>query len=545
MKLTIIKLFLILATISFEDVRSEERVKLDFKSSRSAIRFIEKWLSGPDLIVNIILPDISRFYTNDIVKLTKIISYNFENRPYISFDFNQTKNGYVVTNEKEIYWYPFQSNLYDISVLCPDFILPNETQQKHVLYYTEAEQNVNKLFRLCGLRYDSNIAHYYKVNNAAYSNNFVFEEIFKIDENGENLEKNVLAKFNPKSKELETKGLSKYIWKRRNTLHGINFKSLMDLMPPYVTHIKKNVDVNGESVLHPVGYYADLISHLMSKLNFTLTNNMNKRRYDTKLLVNLISQGKYDIGITTFIQNRQRKDRVDFSFGIGSQTVSLYYVKHYKEPNFSAFIESFQSEAWCALVLYTFILICGYVTFNWMLEERHDRRSMTRIFCSFQNAVNFVLRSIIGKRISLEPDWISKKLGFFVLTFAGFVFITLYRAMLVAFIAVDVENAPIKSFDEIRTSDYRLAVSKNTAMDNTFIYAKPRSEEEKLNQTGKILRYQGGVRNFMDEMTSNEKLHGKVILFDVQEFVKFSEHTIAQGLQTQDFDQTASTQKRG
>ena len=145
----------------------------------------------------------------------------------------------------------------------------------------------------------------------------------------------------------------------------------------------------------------------------------------------------------------------------------------------------------------------------------------------------------------MEPDWISKKLVFFVLTFAGFVFITLYRAMLVAFIAVDVENAPIKSFDEIRTSDYRLAVSKNTAMDNTFIYAKPRSEEEKLNQTGKILRYQGGVRNFMDEMTSNEKLHGKVILFDVQEFVKFSEHTIAQGLQTQDFDQTASTQKRG
>ena len=217
-------------------------------------------------------------------------------------------------------------------------------------------------------------------------------------------------------------------------------------------------NMNGEYDLHPNGYYADLMQYLMSKLNFTLKHTLVKMRNDYKIMLNSIRKGHYDIGLTGFSLKRRRKDLVDFSFGVSSLSSSLYFIKSYKKPNFHVFMESFQSEVWYAMTIFVCIIIFGHVSFSWMMKERNETSPIGQIFDYLKKAVNFALRSIIGKRMSMEPDWISTKTAFFILTFCGFVFITLYRAMLVAFVAVEIQTAPVNSFGEIISSNINLSL---------------------------------------------------------------------------------------
>ena len=118
----------------------------------------------------------------------------------------------------------------------------------------------------------------------------------------------------------------------------------------------------------------------------------------------------------------------------------------------------------------------------------------------------------------------SIKIGFFVLTLVGFMFITLYRSMLVAFVAVEHQIAPIKSLDDIGTSDYQIVVEKNTAADNTFLNANPGTVEEKLSKSNKILRLEGLMISIMDQMTSSENEKRNLIFYGIHEDTKFSEH---------------------
>ena len=134
------------------------------------------------------------------------------------------------------------------------------------------------------------------------------------------------------------------VMKRRNNLYGINFDSLVELGSPYITDIKMSKNIDGESVLDPVGYNADLMQYLMSTLNFTLQHTLVKVRNEYNFMVNEISHGNYDIGLLAFNQDRRRKDLVDFSFAFESFSTSLYYIKSYKTLNFNVFMKSFQNE---------------------------------------------------------------------------------------------------------------------------------------------------------------------------------------------------------
>ena len=514
----------IFAKILFVPVSSLKREKLDFSLAIPAMKFIDKWSSGNKLLVNIILPSDSLFSAKDVVELTKMITNEFEIVPYFLFDFNIIEHKSFGSGAQELYWFPFSLNSYNRQIYCSDFIFPNETQQKYVLFYSGRETLVENIFRSCPLRFDSNVVHYFNGSSEVFANSLIFEEIFKIHERDKNLKKIVLAKVAPESQELQLKGLKSYIWKRRNDLYGANFKTIVNIMYPFITGVSTSKNKNGESVFHSAGFYPDLLQYLMTRLNFTLTNNLLQKQDDYKSLVNSVINEHYDIGIALLRHDRKRKDLVDFSFATGSSTLSLYYVENYKKPNYFAFRNSFQSEAWFVLLLYVLILIFGYVSLIYMVEKQHKTYSSFLIFGYFQKAANFILRSIIGKRIHSEPDRMSAKIAFFVLTFIGFIFITLYRAMLVAFVAVDIQTPPVSSFEDIQSSNYRLAVQSNTAIERIFLHAKAGSVEEKINNSGKLLRFDTGLKVFLDEMTSDEKTHGNVILFHHHEEAKFSEH---------------------
>ena len=519
-----IKLLFLFVVLLFGSSSAQERVRLDFNVSISALKFIEKWIPGQKLLVNVILPAISLQRTMDIVRLNKMISKEFVTKHYFLFDFNLKAKKYDATGISEIYWFPFESHLYNKKMHCSELIAPNVTQLKHILFYSGTKPRHNDLNKFCILGFDSNVVHYFKEHKTNTTNHLIFEEIFKIDGHNEILKSNILAKVNQDSHEMQISGLNSYIWERRNNLDAANFDSLVDVGPPYIIDTKMIKNENGEYVLHPVGYNADLMQHLMSKLNFTLKHTLAKMRNDYKFMLNAITKGHYDIGLSGFSLKRGRRDLVDFSFGLSSLSLSLYYIKSYRKLNFHVFMESFQSEAWYAMTIFVCTIIFGYVCLSWMMKERKEASSIGQIFDYLKKAVNFALRSIIGKRMSSEPDWISTKTAFFILTLVGFIFITLYRAMLVAFVAVEIQTPPVNSLGEILSSDYRLAIPKNTGSDDIFLHAKPESDEEKLNNSDKILRFQGGVLEFMDQMTSDENPYGNVILLHVHESVKTLAH---------------------
>ena len=519
-----IKLLFLFVVLLFGSSSAQERVRLDFNVSISALKFIEKWIPGQKLLVNVILPAISLQRTMDIVRLNKMISKEFVTKHYFLFDFNLKAKKYDATGISEIYWFPFESHLYNKKMHCSELIAPNVTQLKHILFYSGTKPRHNDLNKFCILGFDSNVVHYFKEHKTNTTNHLIFEEIFKIDGHNEILKSNILAKVNQDSHEMQISGLNSYIWERRNNLDAANFDSLVDVGPPYIIDTKMIKNENGEYVLHPVGYNADLMQHLMSKLNFTLKHTLAKMRNDYKFMLNAITKGHYDIGLSGFSLKRGRRDLVDFSFGLSSLSLSLYYIKSYRKLNFHVFMESFQSEAWYAMTIFVCTIIFGYVCLSWMMKERKEASSIGQIFDYLKKAVNFALRSIIGKRMSSEPDWISTKTAFFILTLVGFIFITLYRAMLVAFVAVEIQTPPVNSLGEILSSDYRLAIPKNTGSDDIFLHAKPESDEEKLNNSDKILRFQGGVLEFMDQMTSDENPYGNVILLHVHESVKTLVH---------------------
>ena len=95
------------------------------------------------------------------------------------------------------------------------------------------------------------------------------------------------------------------------------------------------------------------------------------------------------------------------------------------------------------------------------------------------------IRSTIGKRIASEPKRCSNRIAFVSLVLAGFLFVTLYKAMLVAFVTVEIQEPPVRSFKEIKTSNYLLAAQKDAAMEIIFTEASEVSEEYKLEKEKK------------------------------------------------------------
>ena len=67
-----------------------------------------------------------------------------------------------------------------------------------------------------------------------------------------------------------------YIWKRRSDLHGARLKAISEKDPPWITHIQDTTDLNGNKTIHYDGFIIDILDHLKSKLNFTITTYIPK-----------------------------------------------------------------------------------------------------------------------------------------------------------------------------------------------------------------------------------------------------------------------------
>ena len=158
------------------------------------------------------------------------------------------------------------------------------------------------------------------------------------------------------------------------------------------------------------------------------------------------------------------------------------------------------------------------------MGRRSELSFLREVISNLKTATNFVLRMLIAKRINTEPTWLSSKVAFCVVVLSGFFILSLYRAILVAFVAVEIDTPPVKSLNEVMNSSYILAVRNNTVYDGVFINAKPGTVEYEIQTSNKISRFRGNVDIYVDKMINNTNGAADTILFYGDSEVRFSEH---------------------
>ena len=163
-------------------------------------------------------------------------------------------------------------------------------------------------------------------------------------------------------------------------------------------------------------------------------------------------------------------------------------------------------------------MIVGFVAVAYKVERRTKSSISSTLIYILQRATNVVLRSVIGRRISSEPTLAASRAAFIIVVLSGFVIITIYRANLVAFIAVEPDIPPIKSLDELGNTNYQLAVLKDSSWDTMFHDANNGSDEHTLH------RFSYGIIKFVDKMVNGEDSADQTILFCYHTIPRYSKH---------------------
>ena len=493
--------------------------EIEVLAAESAIKFSSKWLASPNPHINLMLPSQILSKSKDVVKLTRKMSEVFKRNIFLRIV--KENNKYHPKNE--LFWYPFEISNYDSICQYVDTSDRNETLQNHFLFFGKTKKDVIFSLRYCNVRFDSNVViYYYRNNNNFLWSEIIFEEVYKMEKHQKKFRNNVLCKVDLKSNRTGCSGLELFVWKRRRNLHGTQFTAITEHEYPFI-----DLDDNSNGILsvYPRGYYSDIMKHLMLTLNFTINVTIPQTRQDWEFLVQAIGANEFDIGYAYFIFTRSRYNLVDFSFGINKVFYMLFYVRKSNEVNIDVFIKPFHAEAWYSILVYATVLISGIILVSLMVKFRSESSNWKTLVYYFIKGTNFAIRSLIGKRMSSEPNRDSTRISFFILVLFGFVVITLYRAVLVAFVTIEIETPPVRSLQEVGKSKYHLAIKQATVVDDMFTTASPGSARNELHKDNKILRFPDGTSDFLDKMANeNSNASNSILFYDNSLVYKQSKH---------------------
>ena len=123
--------------------------------------------------------------------------------------------------------------------------------KKYFLFRHDIKENPKFSFESCKVRFDSRLVIYRR--EPSNKTTMRFEEIYKMDENSYNLEKNTLGEVINGQKEMLLSGLNSFIWKRRKTLNGKIFNALSKDGPGMAISVKQSADANGKIVIQHGG----------------------------------------------------------------------------------------------------------------------------------------------------------------------------------------------------------------------------------------------------------------------------------------------------
>ena len=371
----------------------------------------------------------------------------------------------TVNNSPTLYILPFI--LYNSSKLC-ELIHATSVNE-----YNTIMMNVNNppkhylkmvLSNFCNLNYKSNFFLYYEVNTTTV----LVDEIYKINPNDSLLVQKQYFRYDIEN-DLIDYILPKEKLKRRNDLKGIAFDGVAKPFKPYVIHktevIKDEDEITNINIFD--GMFIEIMSELEIRLNFSVTLNFPHKK-DYNKVVNMISKNEKDMAIGVFSFTYDRSKIIDFSSAIHEDKSALLYLKKDFNVKWASYARPFYPESWsavCAHVIFTAVAIVVFSSIN------RDFTVSYYLSATTGKAFLFSVYSTIAKRFPTEPDSIACRIAFVTISFAGFILISLYRAMLGASLAITKEHPPINSMEEVLDSDYDIITMGGTNYEAFFTKA--------------------------------------------------------------------------
>ena len=491
--------------------------EMDNLANDVALEFAHKWLDSPKLYVDVVLPNKRPLTTRDVVGLLKKINTGHKGRQaYFIFNSNVTIYNTISHTQNELVWFPFDIKRYDLDCRFLDYSRYAKLYKKHFLFRNDIEENPKFSFESCKVRFDSRLVIYRR--EPSNNTTMRFEEIYKMDENGYNLEKNTLGEVINGQKEMLLSGLNSFIWKRRKTLNGKTFTALSKDGPSMVISAKHFADAKGKAVIQHGGYFSDIMRHLMKALNFSLNTRVLPMPFND--IVMEVGSGMYDIGYYNFALSHLRSKYADFSHGLLAPNYGLFYVKENRNLFMETFLHPFTSPTWILLTTYVVLLISGFIIATMMTRNRTSHFRLKQISDALENGSDMVLRSLIAKSHGSEPLIGSSKVFFLSIVCTGFLIFYMYQAALVAFLATEEDRPPINSLKDLFNSEYSLVVRKGSATESIFFRAATESKEYQLSRSGKIVRILAPAHSFVDLMVEKDPKAAKTILFHLDEHIQ-------------------------
>ena len=495
--------------------------RIEKPENRIALRFGYQWLKSPKMYLGIMVPSKRHFRTRNVVNVAKKINAGYMGRPsFIMINSNLSKYNVILHQQDELLWYPFNINDYGMDCLFSDSSRYDRLHKKHFLFLYEDMDNDTFPFESCKIRFDSRFVLYHKKQKKRLV--VEFEEIYKINESENRLEKNILGEIFEDQMEIMVPGLKNPIWKRRQSLKGTFFTAVSKNRRSWTLTVKKYKDLEGNQIIHYSGYIPDIMRQLIQILNFSLITHVSNLPFND--IVMEVGSGRYDIGYQSFSHSFSRSNHVDFSFGLWKPSYGLFYVKENQKCSMGTFLHPFTSPTWSLVTTYIVVIVIGNILVEIIIGRHAHLSVLKKISESLQQGSDIVLRSLIAKRQCSEPQIWSYKISFIIIVLAGYVIFTMYRAALVAFLAAEEDNPPIGNLKELVNSDYSLALRKGTIMDARFSNAVTGSDEYQVNKNEKIVKFTEPLDKILDLMVGNDPKASNTILFDIYETVRTSEH---------------------
>ena len=496
--------------------------EIEILQHEAALEFAQKWLAIPKMYVDVIIPNKYLSKARDILKLIKkTLSGNNGRNAYFIFKLNQTIFKTIPHTQSELIWYPFDIGNYGMDCLFLDSSRDDLSYKKHFLLLDENKHNYTLSFGSCKIQFDSRLVVYRKKPKSELT--VEFEEIYKIDENQNRLEKNDLGEIIVGRNGMRLALFSSSIWNRRKSLKGKVFNAVSLSGSQMTMTVMKSKDSEGNSVISYSGYHADVMRHLMQALNFSLNTTVSDKTAND--IVMEVGSGRYDIGLNSFAHILSRDDYADYSLEILDSSVGLFYFKEQNKLYMQTFLDPFASQTWILLNTYIVVMISGFIPASMVIGNRNHVSTRKRIIELLQKGSDVVLRSVISKRQSSEPLIFSSKTAFLVLVLTGFSIFSMYRAVLVAFLATEEDNPPIRNLKELINSEYSLAVPKGTAEEAKFVNAPIDSDEHQVHKNKKIVTFpRGSANEFANLMVGKDPKASKTVLYWIYEVIQMNDN---------------------
>lgn len=267
-----------------------------------------------------------------------------------------------------------------------------------------------------------------------------------------------------------------FIGENRNNLHQMAIRIKVFNYPPFFVGNQK-----------PTGILVEMMNRLGRLLNFTSEYFMGPPTETSDEFLPKVSSGEYHLGLSLFRWSQERALFVNFGTPFfNTRNLRLIYCHQSNSVSWTTLLLPLNWDSWLSVVIYIILM----TTFT-----------ATTYFCvhgcargHFEDSLGMVLITSISKRVRTPPGHKSGKILMVTGLFTGFVFLTMYKTMLSAILAVDVEKPPVESLNELLLTSKKIYVNVAGPYYKMFSLADKNDIFGKLFEHGNIDKFEFPVK---------------------------------------------------